>query len=169
MTERALRDRRWLPAPSWCDGRRALSGTLLPGAQAARQSWKAAPPSASFAPRPGPLHTTLTSWRPEGRHLLDDDHQPEEGTRSLNHHEAPRRQKDQDLASCPPLYPPVPTPRSSLFIAPPPPPLPAPAGSFQKRGVPSRLPPRPPRRGRGNHSWPRSKEIHSPKSGPHPT
>ena len=33
---------------------------------------KAAPPSASFAPRPGPPHTTHTTWRPERRHLLDD-------------------------------------------------------------------------------------------------
>ena len=34
MTERAPRDRCRLPAPSWCDGGRALSGALLTGVQA---------------------------------------------------------------------------------------------------------------------------------------
>ena len=46
-------------------------------------------------------------------------------------------------------------------------PLPVPAGSFQKRGVPSRPPPRAPRGGRENHSWHRSRRSIPPKSGHH--
>ena len=53
MTERAPRDRCRLPAPSWYDGGRALSGALLTGAQAcAAELAKRRLPSASFVPRP---------------------------------------------------------------------------------------------------------------------
>ena len=38
--------------------------------------------------------------------------------------------------------------------------------SFERRGAPSRPPPRTLRGGRENHSWPRSKEIIPPKRGP---
>ena len=118
MTEQAPRDRCRLPAPSWCDGGRALSGALLTGAQAARQSWQ----SGASRPHPScldpdhrtqdspktrkrqksPPHTTHTTWRPRRR----------------NHHD----EKHTHMVSCAPLYPSVTTPRSSLFIAPPPPP-----------------------------------------------
>ena len=101
------------------------------------------------------------------RHHLDE---PQCTRRRLNHHEDDHQPKDtqsSDLASCAPLYPPVPTPRSSLFIAPPL--LPAPAGSFQKRGVPS--PPLPARLAGAERiilgTGPG--RFIPPKSGPHPT
>ena len=112
---------------------------------------KRRPPSASFAPRPGPPHTTHTTWRARGestsstttpkapprrqdqRHHLGDDHQPEDTPRS-----SPTKFSSLgvlraliSLGSNPSLLP--------VYCSAP---LPAPAGSFQKRGVPSRPPPR---------------------------
>ena len=111
-------------------------------------------------------HNTHDLARPRRRHHLDDDE-------TTNAHEEdhqkttmkPSPHDDNDLAPCAPLYPPVPTPRSSLFIAPPL--FPAPAGSFQKRGVPSR----PPRRTGAERIilGPGPRRSIPPKSGPHPT
>ena len=140
MTERAPRDRCWLHAPSWCDGRRALSGTLLPGAQAARQSWQSALLlSASFASRPGPPHTTHTTWR-RRKGTSSKQQRSSKGPRS-SETEPPRRpshsQRGQKrhrpgvlsalifLGSNASLLP--------VYCSAP---LPVPAGSFQKRGVP---------------------------------
>ena len=75
--------------------------------------------------------------------------------------------KTQTWRPVSPYIPQVPTPRSSPFSAPPP---------FQLLREASRkgacpLVPLPARRAGGerNHSWPRSKEIFPPKSGPHST
>ena len=139
-TERAPRDRSWLPAPSWCDVRRALSSTLLLGVQTARQRWSSgASRSRPSRLDPGPPHTTLTTWRPEGRH-------PE-----LEHHGAaaitrPDELDDDETTNDPPHTPATrPGVLSALILLPSSAwllpvfcsaPLPAPAGSFQKRGVP---------------------------------
>ena len=144
LTERAPRDRSWLPAPSWCDGRRALSGTLLLGAQTARQSWSSGA-SRSRPSRlvPGPPHTTHKTWVGEGRHpeleppRSSSNHQSDQKssttTKPPTTHEVRNHQKTHEVPPNWRLARPFITPFQRLA----PPrfllrPLPAPAGSFRK-------------------------------------
>ena len=134
MTEQTPRDRCRLPAPSWCDGGRALSGALLPGAQAARQSCKAAPPvrvlrastrtTAHNTHDLAPREKAPPRRQEYTRHHLDDKNTPGTTSTNPNAHEEdhqktttkPSPHDDDDLASCAPLYPPVPTPHSFQLL-----------------------------------------------------
>ena len=187
MTERASRDRCRLPAPSRCldgrvatsvptaariaaadsglpRGRQALSGALHTDAQAcAAELAKRRLPSASLVPRPDSPPTASS----------DDSTRTTEPKTLRGRRRNHQQQKDQDLAKTDPLstrplrapfYFSVPTPRSSLFIAPP---------HFQLLREPSRkgaLPSRPlPSRRAGAErivTWPKLREIHSPKMRP---
>ena len=92
MTKWAPRDRCRLPAPSWCDGGQAFSGALPPGAQAARQSCKAAPPvrvlrastrtTAHNTHDLAPREKAPPRRQEYTRHHLDDKNTP--GTTSTN-------------------------------------------------------------------------------------
>ncbi len=178
LTEWAPRDRRWLPAPSWCDGWRALSGTLLP---TARQSWSSTHNPRDFAPRGKGSTSSMSA--PEGETTkapihtsLNHTSDPSLGPHGLEPHELEphqlERKEDQDkrqrhhpkLASCPPYISWGSALRSSPFSAPPP---------FELLREASRkgacpLAPLPARRAGdgGSQFWLRSKEIIPPKRGP---
>ena len=167
MTERAPQDRCRLPAPSWCDGGRALSGALHTGAQAcAAELAQRRLPSTSFMPRPNSPLTASSddstrTTEPKTPQSPGRNHQHED--RPTLTKKAPPRRQDQDWHPAS-LYLSVPTPRSSLFIAPP---------HFQLLQEASRkgaLPSRPlPSRREGAEriiTWPKSREIHSPKMRP---
>ena len=188
MTERAPRDRCRLPAPSWCDGGRALSGALHTDAQAcAAELAKRRLPSASLVPRPDspPTASSDDSTRatePKTLRGPKRNHQRTQHTRlgeeeettttKRTQTEPPRRRpptrrprQDQDWRLARPYIP------QFQHLAPPCLLL---RPSFQllweasRKGAGLSPPPRAPRGGRENHSWPRSKEIHSPKIRPPP-
>ena len=127
MTERAPRDRCRLPAPSWCDGGRALSGVLLTGVQAcAAELAKRRLPSASFVPRPD---SPLTASSDDSTRTTEPK-TPRRPGRNHQHTQHPRLGVLRALISL--------SSNASLLPGHCSAPLPAPVGSFEKRGVPSR-------------------------------
>ena len=69
----------------------SLSGALLTGAQAcAAELAKRRLPSASFVPRPGPPHTTHTTWRAQGEGTTSTTTKPPMHTKTTTR-EPPRR------------------------------------------------------------------------------
>uniref|UniRef100_A0A8C4NMU8 Uncharacterized protein n=1 Tax=Eptatretus burgeri TaxID=7764 RepID=A0A8C4NMU8_EPTBU len=179
QTERIPRDRCRLPAPSWCDGGQLgqprlcsafhRAGELSP----ALSTWmrrlgdragKAAPPVRVPGAPPG-LPTDCELRQLDPNHRTQDSSKtkmtkkkkPQAPTKTTTHpHPGVLRALISPRSNASPL----PFYRSAH--------LPAPAGSFQKRGVPSRPLPCTPRGGQENHSWHRSREIHSPKIRPPP-
>ena len=183
MTERAPRDRCRLPAPSWCldgrvaasvdtaarmaaadsglpRGRRALSGALHSDAQAcATELEKRRLPSASLVPRPDSPPTASSDERvvPRTASPQTGHHDPKIPTKKTTRRNHQHTQLGVLhalivlLASC-----------SAL--------LRVPAGSFEKRGVTHSQPSRPlPSRRAGAEgivTWPKPREIHSPKMRP---
>ena len=157
LTEWAPRDRRWLPAPSWYDGRRALSGTLLPSAP---RPWTSAHNPRDLAPRgkaPGartPRSSSNHQTRRARYHQKTTHGVPQSPTRPrlgvLSALIFPRFQ---------PLAPPC-------FLLHPPS---SSCGKLLEKGR-ALSPPLPARLAGdgGSQFWPRSKEIFPPKSGPHP-
>ena len=140
-------------SPPGCAGWRGRAGKAAPPVRVLRASTRTTEPKTPRRPGRGRNHHRTQHTR------LGAQEEETTTTKRTTTTESPRRPRPGVLRALISL-----SSNASLLPVHCSAPLPAPAGSFEKRGVPSRPPS--PRGGRENHSWPRSREIHSPKMRP---